>query len=158
MLEEKMLFSQVDFYRKITLGLFEGIDEETADRIPSGFNNSIRWHLGHIYVAQENIALRHAGIEPNIPSQYKKLFEGGTKPSEWKLTPPALSELKDYLSTQPERIKTCLEGKLDQPIVLPFAIPGIVEFKTIGETLNFSLYHEGQHTGFIKALKKALHV
>ncbi|MDP4147760.1 MAG: DinB family protein, partial [Bacillota bacterium] len=149
-------FKQLDFYRFLTLTLLESIDEETADIIPSGFNNSIRWHLGHIYVSHENLALRFAGVETQIPNTYQELFEGGTKPSEWKQSPPSLTELKHYLSTQPERIRTSLLGKLDQPIVIPFSIPGIVEFNTIGETLNFALYHEGQHTGFIKALVKAV--
>lgn len=155
-MNEKMIFSQLDFYRKITLGLFDKIDEDTADKIPNGFNNSIRWHLGHIYVSQENLALRYAGVEPQIPANYQELFKGGTRPGEWKMSPPSLIELKKYLSDQSDRIKSSLQGKLDQATVLPFSIPGIVEFQTVGETLNFSLYHEGQHTGFIKALIKAL--
>lgn len=151
-----MIFKQLDFYRYLTLALLDSLDEEAADIIPSGFNNSIRWHLGHIYVSTENIALRFAGVDPQVSNEYKDLFEGGTKPGEWKLSPPSLSELKQYLSTQPERIKESLQGKLDKEIAIPFSIPGIVEFNTIAETLNFALYHEGQHTGFIKALIKAI--
>lgn len=152
MMKEETIFAQLNFFRKITLGLIEKIDEEIADIIPRGFSNSIRWNLGHIYVSQENLTLRLAGLTPQIPKEFLELFEGGTKPSEWKISPPNLDELKGFLSEQPGRLNEKLQGKLDQAIVPPLSIPGFIEFRTIGETLNFSLYHEGQHTGFIKAL------
>jgi hypothetical protein len=155
-MDEKMMFQQLDFYRHLTLSLFDSLDESSADVVPEGYNNSIRWNLGHILVATENLALGYAGLEMNVPNEYIQLFVPGTKPDDWKITPPTLEELKTLLTAQPERIKLCLEGKLAQPLAKPFHIPGLVEFQTVGENLNFALYHEGQHTGFIKALTKAI--
>jgi hypothetical protein len=50
-MKEEMIFNILEKVRANTLQNAEGITEEAADRMPEGFNNTIRWHLGHIYVA-----------------------------------------------------------------------------------------------------------
>lgn len=72
-----VLFNQLESYRKETLGLVESITEEKADVIPDGFNNIIRWNLGHIYLDQF-LWLQHLTKEPApIPSGYNEIFGFG---------------------------------------------------------------------------------
>jgi len=48
----QILFHQLDSYRSEVLLVLETITEDTANIIPSGFHNNIRWKLGHIYLDQ----------------------------------------------------------------------------------------------------------
>jgi uncharacterized damage-inducible protein DinB len=155
-MDEKMFFQQLDFYRHLTIAELESIDEEKVNIVPEGFNNSILWNAGHVYVATEYIIIRQTGEEMIIPEGYGDMFNGGTKPADWTSKPPKVAEIKKLLTEQTDRIKAAVEGKLNAELIYPFEIPNRVKFTTIAEVLNFALYHEGQHTGFMKGLKKAL--
>ncbi|OZM56918.1 hypothetical protein CIB95_09105 [Lottiidibacillus patelloidae] len=155
-MEETMLFQQLDFYRHLTLSLLDSIEEEKINEVPAGYKNSVLWNAGHIYVSTEFMVIRQTGEELNIPDGYRDLFSGGTKPADWTVEPPSINEIKSLLKEQPERIKTSLKGKTSNDLLYPFEIPNLIKLTTIGEVLNFALYHEGQHTGFMKGLKNAI--
>jgi hypothetical protein len=55
---ENYLLTQMKFVRTSTIRSVEGLDEKLADIIPKGFNNNIRWNLGHIYLMQERLAFQ----------------------------------------------------------------------------------------------------
>ncbi|UZD44899.1 DinB family protein [Peribacillus frigoritolerans] len=84
------------------------------------------------------------------PPRYLELFAPGTKPADWEGEVPTLDELKQLLEEQPAKMKEALAGQLH----LIAAVP-IKSLSTIGELLNFTMYHEGMHVGVIKGLKKA---
>src|SRR5699024_12815823 len=74
----------------------------------------------------------------------------GTKPADWEDDVPKLAELKEQLEKQPEKLKETLTGQLDDKAAEAFNT-----LSTVGEILNFTLYHEGLHAGTIKGLKHA---
>lgn len=150
---DESLFSMMAFVRSATLKAVEGISEGTADVVPEGLNNNIRWNLGHIFSSQESLALGRAGEPMQIPEEFRKFFAGGTKPADWVGEPPTVEELIKLLSEQPNRIREKLGNRLHEEAVKPFIIPGLT-LKTIGELLTFTLYHEGIHVQNIKNLRK----
>ena len=155
MLHAESLLTQVDIVRAITLQAVESLHEEEADVQPEGFNNTIRWHLGHIYLVQERLAFHHAGYPVDVPPSYIDLFGNGTKPSNWKTQPPTLAELGCRLSEQPERIRKLLGEKLTEPPAVPFPrFRG--KLNTLGSIVMHSLFHEGQHYAAIKLIKQRL--
>ncbi|HZG85766.1 DinB family protein [Paenibacillus sp.] len=148
------LLSQAEVVRAITLQAVESMREEEADVQPEGFNNTIRWHLGHIYLVQERLAFHYAGFPVDVPPSYIDLFGNGTKPSDWTVEPPSLAELGVRLQEQPGRIRTLLGEKLLEPPAIPFQrFNGKLD--TIGAIVGYSLYHEGLHMAAIKQLKKS---
>lgn len=155
-MNEESLFGQLQFARNGTLSLLKDVSEEMADVVPAGFKNNIRWHLGHIYVVQENLAIASAGLQREVPEGFKAAFAGGTSPADWTDRPATLEQLKQRLAEQTTRITSGLAGRLAQPLKTPFQIPGGPEWTTVGEMANFSLYHEGQHAGIIKGLQYAI--
>ncbi|WP_374934851.1 DinB family protein [Neobacillus driksii] len=46
------MFNQLESYRSYILVVLENVSREEAEVIPKGFNNNIRWNLGHIYLDQ----------------------------------------------------------------------------------------------------------
>ncbi|MGP4061156.1 DinB family protein [Halobacillus sp. H74] len=148
-MNEGQIFQQINLVRKATLKELDNVTEEQADKQPEGFRNTIRWNLGHIYVVQNSLIAKFGGKPIETPSSYLKLFAPGTKPADWHGDIPTLAELKQELEEQPARLKEALAGQLDDE-----AAEAFLSLPTVGEILNFTLYHEGVHTGTIKALKE----
>jgi len=149
------LLTQAEIVRSLTLAAVQAMHEEEADVQPEGFNNTIRWHLGHIYLVQERLAFHYAGFPVDAPQPYIDLFGNGTKPADWTTAPPSLAELGSRLTEQPGRIRTLLGEKLHEPPAVPFSrFEGKLD--TIGAILGYSLYHEGLHLSSIKTIKRLI--
>lgn len=149
-MSEELVFKLMESIRSRMLAQLENVSEELADRIPAGFNNNIRWNLGHILTIHDMLIFQLNNEKSGFPADYPALFKNGTKPADWQQTPPALEVLTQQLEEQMKQIRETFSGRLDQEAAKPFR-----EMKTIGEIINFSFYHEGLHTGFIWAMKKA---
>lgn len=148
-MNEEQIFKQVDMVRQSTLKEMEGISEEQADQIPDGFRNNIRWNLAHIYVTQNILLSDYGGKDIETPSRDLEMFAPGTKPADWEREAPSLEEIKQQLKEQPDKLKEALSGQMGDE-----AKEAFMSLPTVGEILNFTLYHEGAHVGIIKAIKK----
>ncbi|EGW36095.1 DinB family protein [Desulfosporosinus sp. OT] len=148
------LFNQLKVVRTNTINAVKELSESQVDSVPEGFSNNIRWNLGHVYLVQERFAFGFTQEPIQMPDGFTDLFGKDTKPSEWKIQPPTLSELIKLLDDQTNRIKEKLLNRLDEAVVNPLTMPSGLTLKTIGEFLTFSMYHEGMHVQTIKMLKK----
>jgi hypothetical protein len=148
---ENIIFKQIELNRSSTLDLAAGLNEKQADVIPHGFNNNIRWHLGHILTVQERLAFRLIQEPLDLPEELMNMFLNGTKPADWQATPPDLPTLAKLLKEQPGKLRKRLEGRLEEKITVPFK-----EFNRLDESLIYSIGHEAMHIGYIMALKRAV--
>lgn len=155
-MNNEIVLSQMDLIRSFTLRNLEHVSEADADKVPSGFRNTIRWNAGHIVTVQEQLVIGLGGGISHIPSYYPEMFGNGTKPEDWKREAPTMDELLGQLKEQPGRIRAVLGERLGENAVQPFKLGQVAEMNTIGEILIFSLYHEGIHAGTINAMKKLL--
>jgi uncharacterized damage-inducible protein DinB len=157
MINEEQLFKHMHFVRSVTLKALQSTSEQLADEIPQGFKNNIRWNLGHIYVIHELLTHYFSGDTPQIPTNYDLLFNRATTPNNWEreLPPPTLKEISNHLTTQTDRIESGLKGRLFEVTTKSFQPTKDITYSTIGELLNFAVWHEGNHIGSIKALKRA---
>ncbi|MGO4890650.1 DinB family protein [Anaerobacillus sp. MEB173] len=151
---EQTVLKQLDVVRKITINEVEGLSEETLNTIPDGFNNNIRWNLGHIYLVQEKFAFYFAGEPMQVPESFDRLFGRGTSPSDWSEELPKLDVLLQMLEDQPKRIQETFQNRLSEQVKEPFTTRSGVTLSTIGEFVNFTMYHEGMHVSAIKLLKR----
>ncbi|TKD72296.1 DinB family protein [Pseudalkalibacillus hwajinpoensis] len=152
---ENNVMKQFEMTRTFLLMGAEKITEEHADLIPEGFPNSLRWQLGHVYVALEQLLFLQTGEKANLPEGYGEMFSRGTSPKDWTTEPPKLDELKSNLSAQLGRLKETFQGRLEDEIPQPFKV-GPYELTTIGEVLLFAIYHESEHNGCMKGLKNSI--
>ncbi|UOY92982.1 DinB family protein [Ectobacillus sp. JY-23] len=153
---ENLLFTHMKTVRTITENLMEKIPESLADSVPEGFNNSIRWNLGHILFVQERLVFGAAGEILQVPLQYERLFAAGTKPADWQETPPSFAQLLTESKLQQERIQTFIPERLEARLPGPFTNRSGMTFHTIGETFLFSFYHEALHVETIKRLYRTI--
>lgn len=150
----EFVFKQLEFIRQLTIKAVEEISESTLDIIPAGFNNNLRWNLGHIYVVQEKFAFHFAGEPSVLPENFTRLFASGTKPADWNEETPTLEVLLAMLAEQPKRIQESLHHRLEEPVNNPLTTGSGLTLSTIGEFLSYTLYHEGMHFNTIKLLKR----
>lgn len=142
-----------EYTRNAVISYVNTLDEGAADKKAPYFNNTIRWHIGHILVAAESLLFGFPKHSTNIPEHYEKLFGTGTKPSDWKDEPPSLKELVDQLEAQKNRIMALDDSFFEKN--LPFTLP-FGNFKTFGELFQMIIQHESEHLGKAKAMHQVI--
>ncbi len=156
-LSKDLIFRHMEFVRQYTLRHLETVTESVADQMPPGFNNTIRWNLGHVLVSHEGLLLGLAGEQIGLPEELFELFDRGTGPSQWKSPAPTIRELEQLLAGQPGRIRTVFAGRpLSDKMESPLTIGDLIEYQTVGEVLGFALFHEAVHIGVVKGLRAAI--
>lgn len=153
---EQTILHHMETVRSITIKSINTIPEEITDIVPEGFNNNIRWNFGHIAFVQERLVYSVLGEKTSLPVEYEKFFGPGTKPADWKETPPTLKEISSELTEQTERIKEFVPKHFSSKLPTPFTNRMSISFYTLGETLLFSFYHEAMHMETIKRIYKTI--
>lgn len=148
---DALIFSQIAVNRGRTMEIVADLSESFLDIIPNGFNNNIRWHLGHIVTTQERLAFRLIDEPLELPGPFMSMFVNGTKPADWQTAPPSLEKLLELLEKQPERIQERLQGRLEEKLTIPFK-----QMTSLDEALVYSIGYEAMHAGYMMALKKAV--
>ncbi|WP_261300477.1 DinB family protein [Paenibacillus andongensis] len=144
------LLNQLEVIRMMTIKSIESITDEIADEMPTGYKNTVRWHLGHIAAFTDVFLNNFVGLSPYLSEEHIAMFKSGSKPSDWQAPPPSLEQLASLLIGQMEHIKSQLGTRnLEEKANKPLNLFG-TEMESIGEVLNFCFYHEGQHLGHIK--------
>lgn len=144
---------QFNLARTALLTFIQDLDEETADVQSKYFNNTLRWHIGHVLVFNEKLILGYPRKSEHIPANFMDLFGPGTKPSEWTVEPPSLKELSTYLESQQQRINDFDE--LFWKTNVTFKVPyGSIE--TFGDLLIMLGHHESEHLGKMKAMHQVV--
>lgn len=147
----EVLFEQLRAYRSELLGRVEGISEEEAERIPTGFNNNIRWNLGHVCLDQYLwIRVLTKDALPVSPS-FNEWFGYGTNPSHFTEQTPTIAELIQFLKEQPDVIQEKYQDRLEEEF-----LPTEMGMHTIEQVLIRTIFHEGLHIGAIQALKRQI--
>lgn len=155
-MQDNLWFDHYHYCRGQTLQLFSFITGRQADLIPDGFNNSLRWNLGHILVTQELIMFQFGINQPGaFDTTTINQFIIGSSPKEWTEPPPALDEIKQHLQQQEGRIKAAFTGLWTEEITKPFDL-GKQGKETIGDLFLFTLWHEAWHQGVINSYRQII--
>ncbi|MEC0090866.1 DinB family protein [Paenibacillus macquariensis] len=139
--------------RQIIIGQLQGVSDSQMDIQPEGFHNTVRWNVGHMVYWLDKYATLSFGSPSAIPAQYETLFNSGTKPSDWTVTPPLKDELIGILMAQLSSLSELTPEMLEQKLQSPFEI-GPFQFVTAGELFNFALMHESIHLGVLMSQLK----
>jgi hypothetical protein len=150
--------NKIEKIKKVRLFLIdqiEGLSNEQLNRIPKGFNNNIIWNLAHLICAQQGICYLRAGQTAIVPDKYLAPFFTNTKP-ERILEKQEIVEIKSLFINTIDKLHTdCGKNRFNNYSPSPniFKVYGI-EIKDLDDALEFLLYHEGCHIGYILTLKR----
>ena len=146
--------NQLKFTRIYTLGRLVKPKTEAWDAQPTGFNNTIRWNAGHIYITMETLIQKAVEGYELVNPEWIELFVSGSSPDIWEDNVPSTEELLAALEEQPGRIVNALEGKLTNTLQEPMSIGPLHTMVTVEAIVQFAVWHEGVHAGMINALNR----
>ncbi|MGB0896693.1 MAG: DinB family protein [Flavobacteriaceae bacterium] len=133
----------------------ESLTLEDLNTIPKGFNNNIIWNIGHIIVTEQLLVYKLSGLPMLVSDELIGKYMKGTKP-DGQATQEDVNELKDLLFSTIQRTKTDYnEGKFVNFQDYTLSTTGNT-LTNVEEAINFNLFHEGIHFGYIMALVKVL--
>lgn len=149
------ILNTFNIVRQMTLGKIESIHEDLFDVQPPQFNNTIRWNVGHMISTLNSLVFTRIDGKSLIPQEFTDLFKGGTRPSEWSITPPSKAELVDLLKKQLNDLNETFGNRIDEQLGSPLQIRDF-KIETAGEVIGFAMYHEGLHVSTINDLLKVI--
>ena len=149
-----------DVFKK-TRGFFKAYIEELSlaqlNAIPEGFNNNVIWNIGHCIVTEQILVYKLSGLPLNISEELVNKYVKGTVP-DGKASQAEVDTLNELAFSTIEQTKADFGSKV-------FSSFNEYTLSTTGNTLTnvsqaieFALFHEGLHVGYIMALLRALKI
>ena len=138
--------------RRYFLDAINNLTTDQLNEIPTGFNNNIAWHLGHLIAAQQGMAYRRAGKEVFVDNKYWVLYKPDTKPESF-VDAEEIETMKKLLLSSIDQFETDYNNNLFATYPAWTSRYG-VEMASIDDALQFILFHEGLHLGYVLSIKK----
>ena len=147
--------AHIENARHYLLRLIDGLSSERLNKIPEVFNNNIIGNIGHSISVQQSICYLRAKVRPTIASDILRAFQPSSKPKKVF----ALSEINILKTVFVESIDDFQPDFFNQlfdqykPWV---AQPYGMNVANILDAMDFLMYHEGLHAGYVMAMKRLL--
>jgi hypothetical protein len=153
---EKKL-NQLKNLRLFVLRQIDGLTSEQLNLIPEGYNNNIIWNLGHLVAASQAICYIRAGLPVTIDDKYFFPFLTNTKPVGFLAT-EEIEVIKGLSISTLDALQSDIESNIFINYRKSENIERVygIELLSIEDAIDFLLYHEGFHTGYIAGLKRLL--
>ena len=140
--------------RTFLLSIIDGLSTEQLNFIPEGFSNNIIWNFAHLIAAQQGICYKRPGLPLVVQDSFFDSFKPGSKP-EGTVTEEEITEIKSLALSTVDQLEKDYDDNLFGNYPSWTTRYG-VEVNSIDDGLHFISFHEGMHTGYIMALKRAL--
>ena len=144
--------NQLKFTRSYTLGRLKNSVDTAWDTQPKGFNNTICWNAGHVFVTMETLIKAAVDTYEIAHPEWVPLFKKGSSPANWERNIPSKDEILTALKEQPERAMEALKGSLSNSLNEPISIGPMHTMETVEAVVQFILWHEGVHAGIINSM------
>lgn len=138
--------------RHFVLDLVKDLTVDQLNEIPAGFNNNIIWNLAHLIGAQQGVCYVRAGLKPVVEESLFETYKPGTRPQAF-VEGAETGKIKELFVTVIEHLETDYEKNIFSGYNAWTTRYG-VELKNIDDALDFLIYHEGMHAGYVMALKR----
>jgi hypothetical protein len=140
--------------RQFLLKIFNELSVEEVNTIPAGFSNNIVWNFGHIIAAQQGVCYLRAGLPSHIDRALFDLYKPDSKPETF-INAEQIEELKGLMLSTIDHLEEDLEQNMFANYPAWTTRYG-VELSSIEDAVQFLLFHEGLHIGYIMALRRAV--
>ncbi|WP_096435873.1 DinB family protein [Alteribacter populi] len=149
----EVLFNQLESYRDGVLDVLDDVTEVEAEMVPKGFNNNIRWNLGHDYLDQYLWIQALTKEKGPVPEEFNSWFGFGTSPANFTTETPSVEELMILLKEQPAIMKQAYGERLEEEYA-----PTEMGMYTLEQVFIRTIFHEGMHLQVIMDLKKCIRI
>ncbi len=140
--------------RIFLLGLLKDLSPAQLNEIPAGYNNNIIWNLGHLIASQQGLCYLRSGLTPVVDEKIIQLYKSQTKP-EAPVSEEEITRIRQVALTALDQLEEDYQ-KNKFSSYESFTTRYDVTIKSIDDAIEFLLFHEGLHLGYIMALKRSL--
>jgi hypothetical protein len=126
---------------------------EQLNEIPSGFNNNIAWHLGHIVVSTELLCYVRSNVVPQKEVLFAEKYRNGTRPEGFvsqNEVDELLMRMFSSLDMIEEDYKNGMFSKMEAYATHTFGI----QMTNIEMVLAACSNHDALHSGHISAMSR----
>jgi hypothetical protein len=153
-----MMNKKTEKIKNFRLYLLKQVSDLTVDQlnhIPSGYSNNIIWNLAHLISAEQNMCYVRAGLPVTVEDKYFSPYMPGTTPGVY-VDEQDVKAIKELLVTSMDTLQADLDKNKFVNYLPSVMIPKVYGFEvtTMEEALEYLLYHEGYHSGYILSLKR----
>lgn len=135
--------------------IIENYSLADLNKIPEGFNNNIIWNIGHVIVTEQLLVYKLSGLQPMVSDNLINKYKKDSKP-DGNVSQAEVDEIKELLFSTIERTKIDYTNNVFINYNEYTVSTTGNTLKNVDDALNFALFHEGLHAGYILALKRAL--
>ena len=145
-------FEIIKSTRKYLLSFITDLTIDELNEIPEGFNNNIIWNLGHLVAAQQNVCYARGGLKIRIDEGLFLAYKPDTKPAGY-VDQEKIAEIKElFLSTIEQLEADYYNNEFSE--YRAWTNRYGVTHNCIEDTINYLIFHEGLHVGYIMPLKR----
>lgn len=148
-------FDVLSNIRVFSKNYIENNSLEDLNKIPEGFNNNIIWNIGHIVVTQQLLAYKLSGLPLMISDTLINKYRKDSKP-EGNVSQKEVDEIKALLFSTIEKLEVDYKNDVFKNYQEYTVSTTGNTLTCIDEALQFILFHEGMHLGYILALIRAV--
>ncbi len=143
--------------RIFLLKQLDGLTNGQLNTIPAGYTNNIIWNLGHLICVEQNLCYVRAGLPITVDDKYFSPYMPGTKPERF-IDEQESKSIKMLFITSIDQLQSDLDKRIFENYSPSVMIPKVYGFEVnnIDEAIDYLLYHEGFHSGYILSLKHLL--
>jgi hypothetical protein len=148
---------QFEILRKTRQFLLNHVSELTTSQlneVPEGFNNNIIWNLAHMAASLQNVCYLRNELPIKMDEALFQAYKPGTKPADL-VDGNKVEQIKFLLLESVDTLREDYENKLFQNFK-PWKNRYGVSHQTMEDSINFLVFHDGLHVGYIMALKHAI--
>lgn len=128
---------------------------EDLNKIPEGYNNNIIWNIGHIVVTAQLLAYKLSGLPMMVDEVLVNKYRKDTKP-EGAVSQTEVNEIKTLLFSTLEKLESDYKSGIFKEYHAYTVSTTGNTLTNIDEALQFILFHEAMHLGYILALIRAV--
>lgn len=149
----KTPLENIKHFRQFVLKQIDGLSTDQLNAIPKGYNNNIIWNLAHLVSTTQVLCYKRAGLPLTIDDKYVTPFLPSTKPDQF-IPSEEITVIKELMISTIEGLKIDIEKQAFKNYTLSERIKEAynIEVSTIEGAIEFLLYHEGYHSGYIVAM------
>tara|TARA_R110002050_G_scaffold94765_1_gene197050 strand:+ start:28699 stop:29163 length:465 start_codon:yes stop_codon:yes gene_type:complete len=128
---------------------------EDLNKIPEGFNNNIIWNIGHIVVTQQLLVYKLSGLPMAVNDDLINKYRKDSKPGAF-VSQEEVDEIKTLLLASAEKLEADYKSGIFKNYQEYTVSTTGNTLKNIDDALQFILFHEGMHLGYVLALVRAV--
>jgi len=141
--------------RAYSKNYLENYSLEDLNKIPKGFNNNIIWNIGHILVTEQLLAYKLSGLPMLVSDELVSNYKKDTKPKKF-ISQEEVNEIKTLLFSTIEKTEVNYKAGVFKNYQEYTVSTTGNTLTNIDEAIQFIVFHEGMHLGYILALIKAI--